>query len=184
MSMENNPAEMLMNEHEIIQQVESIIHSMDGLWEHDPEKYRAMVSKLVYFFREYSDVFHHRKEEDILFPELVNHPDFLLNEIIVELEEHHEMFREYTQDIEDLIESDELVKAHLLLTKYVNDLLDHIAVENDELFSIAENLFTESQLENMYFRFKDIDLELGEDLKSELEKIPQDLKDKLSENAN
>ncbi len=181
--MGNNPAEMLMKEHSTIEQVESVIHSMDGLWEKDHEKYRAMVSKLLYFFREYSDVFHHRKEEEVLFPELINHPDFLLNEIIDELEEHHEMFREYTKEIEDLIESDELIKAHVLLKRYVNDLLDHIAVENDELFSIAENLFTDSQLENMYFRFKDIDLELGEDLKTELEQIPQDLRGELAVNG-
>lgn len=181
--MEKNPAAMLMNEHAIIEQTEDIIHSMDGLWLKNHEKYRAMVSKLLYFFRAYSDLFHHRKEEEVLFPELNNHPDFLITEIIDELEDHHEMFREYTKEIEDLIERDELIKSHLLLKKYVHDLLDHIAVENDELFSITENLFTESQLENMYFRFKDIDLEIGEDLKSELEQIPQELKGKLTKNA-
>ena len=177
--MENEATKMLMLEHETIQQVESLVNSINLLWEKDATKYKEIVEKLLYFFREYSDRIHHIKEEEVLFPELIKHPDFLLNEIIDELEEHHEMFREYTKEIDDLIKINEYVKVQNTLKKYVNDLLDHIAVENDELFSISENLFTESQLENMYFLFKDVDMEIGEELKKELEKIPQELKNSL-----
>ena len=55
-----------------------------------------------------------------------------------------------------------------LLTGYINDLLDHIAVENDELFIMAESLFNEDELERMYFLFQDIDMELGQVRKQEL----------------
>ena len=48
-------------------------------------------------------------------------------------------------------------------------MLDHIGAENDELFSLAENLMGEDDLETIYFKFKDIDMELGEDRKRELE---------------
>ena len=51
----------------------------------------------------------------------------------------------------------------------MQDLLDHIAAENDELFVLAETLMEEDDLETIYFKFKDIDLELGEDRKVELE---------------
>lgn len=177
--MENNPAQFLMDEHDIIVQLERTINSMDQLWLKDPDKYKELVSKTLYFLRAYSDGFHHAKEEEILFPELIDHPDFLLNEIIDELIEHHEMFRDYTTEIEELNETNEFEKLQKVLKRYINDLLDHIAVENDELFSITENLFSDSQLENMYFRFKDIDLELGQDLKDELEKIPSEINKSL-----
>lgn len=177
--MENNPAQLLMDEHDVIVQLERTINAMDQLWLKDPQKYKDLVSKALYFFRAYSDGFHHAKEEEILFPELIDHPDFLLNEIIDELKEHHEMFREYTREIEEFSESNEFEKLQKVLKRYINDLLDHIAVENDELFSITENLFTDSQLENMFFRFKDIDLELGQDLKNDLEKIPTELRESL-----
>ena len=49
------------------------------------------------------------------------------------------------------------------------DLLDHIAAENDELFVLAETLMSEDELETIYFKFKDIDMELGEVNKIELE---------------
>lgn len=177
--MENNPAEMLMNEHDIIKRVEAVIHSMDKLWEKDPEKYKAMVTRMLYFFKEYSDKFHHYKEEEVLFPEMRNHPDFVLDEIIEELEEHHVMFREYAKDIRESIENDEPEKAHKILKKYISNLLDHIAIEDDELFSMAQSLFTEEQFEKLYFRFKDIDLELGEKFKEDLEKIPDELENSL-----
>ena len=177
--MENNPAEMLLDEHEIIKSVENTIYAMDLLWEKDPEKYKSLISRMLYFFKEYSDRFHHYKEEQILFPEMRNHPDFLLSEILDELEDHHKMFREYTAEIIDLMEQNQFEKAHAILKKYINNLLDHIAVENDELFSMAENLFSKNQFESIYFRCKDIDRELGEAYKKDLEKIPQELKEAL-----
>ena len=173
--MENNPAQLLINEHAIIKKAESLVQSMSLLWMKDQEKYKSMVAKLLYFFKEYSDRFHHYKEEKILFPEMRNHPDFKLDEIIDELEEHHKMFREYTQEIKESIEKDQYDKAQNILVRYIHQLLDHIAIEDDELFSMAENLFSETQFENMYFSFKDIDRELGEMRKKELEKIPLEL---------
>lgn len=175
----NNPSQMLMDEHTIIKKIENIINSMDLLWEKDNEKYKTLVSRMLYFFKEYSDRFHHYKEEQILFPEMRNHPDFKLSEIIDELEDHHVMFREYTQEINDLCQSNECAKSYQVLKKYIDNLLDHIAVEDDELFSMAENLFSSNEYEKLYFRFKDIDLELGEDFKKNLEKIPQELEDAL-----
>ena len=47
--------------------------------------------------------------------------------------------------------------------------MDHIAVENDELFVLAESLMDEDELETIFFKFKDIDMELGEDGKVKLE---------------
>ena len=177
--MENNPSQMLMGEHEIIKKSENIIQAMYKLWEKDPEKYKANVTRMLYFFKEYSDKFHHYKEEEVLFPEMRNHPDFVLDEIIDELEEHHVMFREYAKDIKRLIETNELEKAHETLNKYISNLLDHIAVEDDELFSMAESLFNADEFEKIYFKFKDIDRELGEKLKDELEKIPGELENSM-----
>lgn len=178
--MENNKASlMLMDEHAIIKKAENIIKSISVLWKTDPEKYKTMVLKMLFFFKEYSDRFHHYKEEKVLFPEMRNHPDFKLDEIIDELEDHHVMFREYATDIAEFIREDNLEKAQLVLEKYISNLLDHIAVEDDELFSMAENLFSKIEYEKIYFRYKDIDKELGEDVKENLEKIPLELLNNL-----
>ena len=59
--------------------------------------------------------------------------------------------------------------------------MDHIAIEDDELFSMAENLFSPDEYEKIYFRYKDIDAALGESKKSELEKTPAQLQALLNE---
>jgi len=168
--MEHNPIQTMLDEHEVICQAEEIIENLDKTWETDADKYKTTVATLITFFREYADGYHHRKEEEVLFPAINDHPDFVLQEIIEEFETHHEDYRDYTKVIEETIEEGDFEKSYKELNNYLQDLLDHIAAENDELFVLAETLMEEDDLETIYFKFKDIDLELGEDRKVELEK--------------
>jgi len=167
--MEHNPIQTMLDEHEIICSTEEIIENLDKIWETDAEKYKTIVTTLIEFFREYADGYHHRKEEEVLFPAVNDHPDFVLQEIIEEFETHHEDFRDYTSLIEEAITEKDFEKSYKELNNYLQDLLDHIGAENDELFVLAETLMDEDDLETIYFKFKDIDLELGEERKRELE---------------
>lgn len=155
-------------EHEIISKAENVIDALDFSWEADAGKYEATVKSLVQFFREYADGFHHRKEEEVLFPAIRNHPDFAIPGMIDALLHHHDEFREYARDILAALEQSDYPESYKLLTHYMQDLKDHIAAENDELFVLAENLLGPDQLEAIYFRFQDIDHALGESRKNEL----------------
>jgi len=166
----------MLDEHEVICQAEEIIENLDKTWETDAKKYKETLTTLITFFREYADGYHHRKEEDVLFPAIYNHPDFVLQEIIDEFETHHEDFREYTKTIEAAVNEGDYEKSYKELNAYLQDLLDHIAAENEELFVLAENLLNETEQETIFFRFKDIDIELGEDRKKEFEGIVAGLK--------
>lgn len=165
----HNPMQILRDEHEVICLAENIIKSLDKSWEQDETKYLKNVTDLLKFFREYSDHFHHYKEEDVLFKELKNNPGFMLHEIITELEEHHIGFRESVVEISEALVRREWTAAQNLLNHYINNLLDHIAVENDELFIMAESVFSVEELERMYFKFEDIDNNLNKKKKKELE---------------
>jgi hemerythrin-like domain-containing protein len=167
--MEHDPIQTMLDEHEVICKTESIIENLNHYWETSEEKYAKIVSTLITFFREYADSYHHRKEEDVLFPAIKSHPDFVLQEIIDEFEQHHEDFRDYIKEIEEAITEGNYEKSYLKLNNYLQDLLDHIAAENDELFVLANNLLSEEDLEIIFFKFKDIDMELGHDRKTELE---------------
>lgn len=167
--MENNPIQVMLDEHEVICKTENIIENLNKVWEDDEEKYKEIVNTLITFFREYADGYHHRKEEEVLFPAVYDHPDFVLQEIIEEFNTHHEDFRDYTVDIENAIAEGDFEKSYNELNNYLQDLLDHIGAENDELFVLAESLMDEQELETIFFKFKDIDLELGEERKIELE---------------
>jgi len=171
--MEYNPIQTMLDEHELISDVEDVIINLNNSWENDSEEYKKNVKSLITFFREYADGIHHRKEEEVLFPAICNHPEFILNEIIDELKQHHEDFREYTHEIEEALEEKDYERSYKKLNNYLQDLLDHIAVENDELFVLAETLLDEDELETIYFKFMDIDMELGNERKKELEQSIQ-----------
>jgi len=165
----NNPIQILMDEHEVISAVQELVNKAGNQWENDAGQYAADVRRLLVFFREYSDGFHHRKEEKVLFPLLAGHPEFMQQGLIAELEEHHEMFRQYARECAQALEKGEWAASHHILRRYMSDLLDHIAVENDELFVMAGNLLDEREMEKIFFLFKDIDAGLGEARKRELE---------------
>lgn len=176
----NNPFKVMYDEHEIIVKAEEVINNLEGIWENNPKKFKLSVNELVEFFRDYADGYHHRKEEDVLFPAIKNHPDFVLQEIIDEFEEHHESFRAFAREIIVYNNEGNYAKAHKVLKHYINDLLDHIAAENEELFVLADNLFSDNEKKTIYFKFMDIDMELGESHKKELEKLIDGLKLKKS----
>lgn len=169
--MEHNPLTVMYNEHDVIVKAEKVIKNLANTWENNPEEYAEKVKKLVEFFREYADGYHHRKEEEVLFPAVHDHPDFVLQEIIEEFENHHEDFREYAAEIIESLNDNDYTRSYKILKQYIGDLLDHIAAENDELFVLAENLMDENQLETIYFKFKDIDMELGESRKIDFENL-------------
>lgn len=169
MAQDPSPIALLMKEHEVILLAGQFITRLDGTWSEDEELYGKKVERLIEFFRVYSDMFHHEKEERILFRQLKEHPDFRLHELIDELEEHHENFRLQVASIEAAISEKKWVFAQKLLVEYIEALADHIAVENDELFVMTEMLFSEMELSRMYFLFEDLDRAIGEDVKLELE---------------
>ena len=78
------------------------------------------------------------------------------------------MFRETVAEIEAAAQDKDWPKTQKLLKAYINDLLDHIAVENDELFNMAESVFSDDELERIYFLFEDIDRDLGLERKQAL----------------
>ena len=165
----NDPIQTMLDEHEVIVSAAEIVEEMDNTWEADPDGFATKAKSIIHFFKEYADGYHHRKEEEVLFPALKDHPDFVLEEMVDEFEQHHEDFREYANDALDALEQGDHAGAYKHLTEYCNDLQDHIAAENDELFVLAETLMDEDDLETIFFKFKDIDMELGEERKVELE---------------
>lgn len=166
-----NPFQVLIDEHKIISSAKEIISSLKDLITQDTSDFERKMRTLIEFFREYSDKFHHHKEEEVLFGRFKNHPDFTLHDILDELIYHHENFRDMIKQIENALNDKDFGKSFTLLNNYIKDLEDHISIEDNELFPMGETLFKEKELEDIYFQFQDIDEALGIDRKKELEKI-------------
>ncbi|MBZ0203720.1 MAG: hemerythrin domain-containing protein [Ignavibacteria bacterium] len=178
----NKTLAVLYSEHEIIKSVIEFRERISSLSKSDPQKYKNIINELVNFFRNYADKFHHYKEEKLLFPLMCEKNEMLQESIVSEMLENHQDFRKLVNSIETEVNSDNFGESVSLLSKYTEMLLDHIAVEDDELFQIAETLFDDNELEKLYFDFQDIDRELGFDNKIELEKMKENLESILDSN--
>jgi hemerythrin-like domain-containing protein len=119
---------------------------------------------LIAFFREYADGYHHQKEEEVLFPALlqINPAIEMLTE---SLAEHHGLFREAVSTAVAAIENEDWETTRATLDKYASDLVDHISAENDELFVAADDMLSESEKERIHYQFLDCDRALGVDRK-------------------
>ncbi len=163
-----SPVKVLFDEHDIILSAIAIAKDAGRLIENNEAAYEILIRELIGFFREYADQYHHYKEEQILFPEMSKKNELLEEGVIQEMFEHHTDFRSMIKSIEIFLNSKDYVQAQLELNNYSEALLDHIAVENDEVFQIAETLFDTDELEKIFFRFEDCDRELGDANKTKL----------------
>jgi hemerythrin-like domain-containing protein len=178
---QHDPFALMMDEHQLIVQARQVISRIDDLWSADAAAYRAVVTRLLTFFKVFSDQYHHQKEERLLFPALCAHPDFMLRDIVVELEEHHQQFRDYAGQIDQALAADDFPQVQSLLTIYIDELLDHIAIEDDELFILCRDLLTANEQERLYFQFMDVDNELGQAGKQALMEQLQELVEKYAD---
>ena len=176
----NRPLEILYNEHEIIISAVRLKDSLKIQIQDSPDSYEKNMRCLVHFIKRYADHYHHYKEETILFTAMSRKNEIFEDGIIKEMEDHHEDFREMIKQIEIHLDHKEFEQVQKQMDIYAEMLLDHIAVENEEVFLAAESLFSESELEHLDFRFQDIDRELGDAKKSALESEMEHLKKGIS----
>lgn len=160
---------MMMDEHQVIVKALDYCKTLDGCWKEDADSYATTINRLADFFKDYSDGYHHNKEETDLFKEMVRKNEMLGEGIVGEFLQQHDDFRNYVSDIREALQAKEYERSFKTLMEYREELLMHIEAEDDELFPMAETLFTDAEKENMYFRFQDIDRELGEECKKDFE---------------
>ena len=166
---------ILFDEHEVIVNALDVAKQSSGLIGKDNARYEKTILQLLDFFRNYADSYHHNKEEKILFP-AIEKANELLKGIINEMFENHEDFREILKNMEKFLVEKKYTRVQQQLELYSEKLLDHIAVENEEVFQIAETLFTEDELEKLSHRFDDCDRELGNEAKEKLRNLSDELR--------
>lgn len=170
---------LLFDEHTIIINAIDTAKQLSSLVGRDDEHYEKIVRDLIRFFRNYADKYHHYKEEEILFPEMIRRNEMLNEGVVKEMFENHEDFRLMVKKVEHYLDAKDYPNAQKQLEEYGEALLNHIAVENEEVFAIAETLFDPDELEKIYFRFKDSDREMGNSDKEKLRELSETLRKDL-----
>ena len=170
---------MLYDEHDIIVKAIDIAKQAKLLIGKDDTLYEGLIRQLINFFRSYADRYHHYKEEEILFPEMSKRNELLADGVIQEMLDNHEDFRGMIRNIEKKLDASEFLETQKILETYAEALLDHIAVENDEVFQMAETIFSDNELEKMGHRFLDCDRDLGDQQKKDLQTLVASLRTQL-----
>lgn len=174
--MQSSLSQLLIAEHDVILEVGQLISEKGNLWKSSPVEYENTVKQLLDFFSVYADGYHHLKEEEILFPAIGKKNEMILGGIVQELVEHHEYFRVLITKIQEELDAKNFASAQEHLVAYINLLKDHIAIENDELFPMADEMFNPDELEKLYHRCIDKDMEMGISRKDELRTLIKTLK--------
>jgi hemerythrin-like domain-containing protein len=166
--MKSQAIQMLYDEHDVILKA---IGQMNNILESEDLSSQAeSLLWFVNFFREYGDLYHHHKEEDILFS-LFEQKDLMMAEAIISaLTEHHDMFREDLRSAQNAISTADWTAVRNIFKQYLSNLQDHISAENDEFFITAEQMLSDEEKESLYFSFLDEDRELDQNRKREYEK--------------
>lgn len=168
-------SQLLTREHDVILKAGEIISQQNNAWLTSPTEYEQKARQLLNFFSVFADEYHHQKEEEILFPAISKINEVVGAGIVNELNEHHEEFRLLMSEIRNALNRKDFVSTQGQLESYLNKLKDHIAVENDELFPMAEDLLSQDELDKLYYKCIDKDNESGIDRKQALEQFIKNL---------
>lgn len=175
----NKAIQILFDEHEIIANAIDAAKHAKVLIGKSEKQYEITIRDLIKFFRNYCDNFHHQKEEAVLFPEMKKKNELLADGILKEMLDNHEDFREMLKEIENNLNEKKYFLTQQKLEAYCESLLNHIAVENDEVFQIAETLFSEDELEKIMNHFDDCDIETGVMEKQDLTELAEAIRQNL-----
>jgi hemerythrin-like domain-containing protein len=126
------------------------------------------VGKMIDFFHNFADNYHHRKEEEHLFLKLVEYGMPIgQGPIAVMMHEHESgrrLIKTIEKSLEDVKSGDTSAPGQLAasLASYVELLRDHIQKENEVLFPMAESMLSPADKDALLVEFERIDSEQQE----------------------
>jgi hemerythrin-like domain-containing protein len=128
----------LSADHEILKQVRGSAKLMveSGTLEENHSKLPQMVD----FFLKFMEQYHHRKEEQIVFPLVDEGPQPLKAQIPQLLEEHRKA-KQYTEEMKDALENNKLDIFAEAVSALVSHMYNHMGKEDTFIFPILLDVF-------------------------------------------
>ena len=161
-----NPIELLQEEHTLILKAIEIGKDIQKVPEN--KVYYRLMHDYILFIRNYTEIYHYPKEENILYPVLQNRSKAMSSEFMHEICDNHEDFKSMIADIENYYVMFDYKQLRKAMTNYFELLTNHIKRENKIILGAAAEILTVNEKENIYNQFETIDKKNGE--KEELTK--------------
>lgn len=147
--MKTNVTQVMVDEHKLILRMIALIEKNTELLEQGKFRNWHFYLDAVDFIRNYADRFHHAKEEDVLFVELINNGMPEKQSPIEAMHMEHDQGRAHVRAIEEAAEKalhDATGQAVIIAEHakgYAALLRGHIEKEDDILYPLAERVLPE-----------------------------------------
>jgi hemerythrin-like domain-containing protein len=169
-------SDILMDEHKnILKVIDFLLIECDNV-EQGKDIDKDFFKKTIDFIRNYADKFHHAKEEDLLFKEMCsdNVSEKLHCNPIEQMLHEHDLGRDFVRGIEEGVEEGNKEKVLENARGYAQLLQEHIFKEDNILYPMAEEAFSEDIKEKMIKKFLEIENEKKND-KNKYESFAREL---------
>lgn len=140
--------DILIREHDAIQRVLHLLETAATLLDHHRPVPDGFQRWSAAFFRDFADLLHHAKEEQVLFPALLRRGGVSMERGIARLVADHVQNRDYVARLRELDLTDRTQGEQFaaLAHAYVQHLRDHIFREHNEIFAAAPRVLTEREM--------------------------------------
>jgi hemerythrin-like domain-containing protein len=148
--MKRDVTKVLTDEHRLILRMIALVEKNTVLMEQGKFRNWRFFLNAVDFIRNYADRFHHAKEEDVLFTELIKNGMPAKQSPIEAMHLEHEQGREFVRALQAAAEKAQTGETGQLpviaenARGYAELLRAHIAKENDILYPLAERVLPET----------------------------------------
>ena len=165
----NSAIAMLTHEHKLIMKVVNALGAISNDLAHGSSVSSEKLHEIVRFLREFADKCHHAKEEDILFPEMAKHGVPETGCPLAALRLEHVHARQLVAQLSTRTQAyarREAGAANALMaviTDIGNLYSSHIWKEDNMVFPMVDRLFPPQDIEHLFQRFEQAEVELGQD---------------------
>ena len=158
--MKANVTQVMVDEHKLILRMISLVEHNTALLEKGKFRNWQFYLDAVDFIRNYADHFHHAKEEDVLFVELIKNGMPEKQSPIEAMHMEHDQGRAHVRAIEEAAQKaldGEAGQATIIAEHakgYAQLLRGHIEKEDDILYPLAERVLPEDVRNDMLTAYK------------------------------
>jgi len=157
--------QQLKDEHEGIKIMLSIMEKISNDLEKGKDLNIEHYAKIIEFIKGFADKCHHGKEEDILFPAMVNHGIPKEDSPIAVMLKEHQLGRGYIKSLssafDEYKDGNKLAINNIISSSmnYVELLKNHIEKENNVLFMLADKVLNEAEQDEIFDAFEKLEVE-------------------------
>ncbi|MEI6489758.1 MAG: hemerythrin domain-containing protein [Bacteroidota bacterium] len=154
-----NAIKILLDEHELLLQAIDTTKQIQAI--EDNKQYHLIMNDVILFFRNFSEIYHHPKEEEMFYPLLFKYAANINPDFLHEIYDNHEDFKSLMADIENAYILYDYKFLREMIDRYLAYLEEHIVKENKLIKYVSGKLLEEEDLTSMYESFKELDNKYG-----------------------